>query len=197
MGGMYSPLIHGEIDGLKIGIDTTTMTLWEHSKALDFNELGGEYLIGFGVGFAKAQHIREKLQVSGHNLDFEEKVRLYKYLVTTHADNYGPFVKMSRAFLDNIDSWGNEIIPVKVREEVLSLLKEQKLQRAIDKIDQFNYEHFRMALIIKYSELKTLLPKLRERKKKNQINAQQYQILKRDIENRLIAWIDKREASYL
>ena len=192
MGGKYIPLIKGEIYGLQIGIDTE-MNLWEHSRKLDFEKLGGEYLIGIGVGFTKAQQIRERLRETEEDLSFEERLKLYKYLIETHGGRYGEFMEMSRHFVENVNNWGNKIMPREIAEKVFHHLKNQKIQRAVDEINTFNYENYRLELITQYKEIKNLLPKLREAKQKGQIDSIEYRKRKAEIESRLMDWVNRRK----
>lgn len=192
MGGKYIPLIRGEIYGLEIGIDTE-MNLWEHSRKLNYDEIEGEYLIGIGVGFTKAQQIREILKQKKTDLTFEEKVKLYKYLILKHAKRYGDFKEISDNFIEHVDNWGKAEIPNQIEIEVHQLLKENKIQRAVDRIYDFNYDEFRLKSITEYEEMKSLLPELREKKKKGKINSIESKKGKIEIENRLKEWIKKRK----
>lgn len=192
MSGKYIPLIRGEIYGLEIGIDTG-INLWEHSRKLNYDEIEGEYLIGIGVGFTKAQQIREILKQKETDLTFEEKVQLYKYLILKHAKRYASFKKISDNFMKHIENWGKKEIPMQIENEVYQLLKDKKIQRAIDQIYNFNYDEFRLKLITEFEEIKSMLPELREKKKKGEINSDESEKGKIDIENRLREWIKKRK----
>ncbi|MHA7059516.1 hypothetical protein ACWGOQ_0019985 [Aquimarina sp. M1] len=192
MSGEYIPLIQGEIYGLEIGI-ATKMSLWEHSKNLNYNEIKGEYLIGIGVGFTKAQQIRGKLKQIKSSLGFEEMVKLYKHLILKHIHRYGEFNEISDNFIKNIDNWAKEKIPEQIKKEVDLLLKDKKIQRAMDKVNKFNYEEFRLKSITEFDEIKSLLPALRAQKKKGEINSIESKKEKINIENSLREWIKKNE----
>jgi len=189
---LYIPLIKGEIHGLKIGIDTE-LNLWEHSRKLNYDEIEGEYLIGIGVGFTKAQQIREILNQKKTDLTFEEKVKLYKYLILKHAKRYGEFKEISDNFVEHLDNWGKAEIPNQIEMEVYQLLNEEKIQRAIDRIYDFNYDEFRLKSIAEFEEIKSLLPELREKKKRGKINSNESEKEKIEIENLLREWIVKRK----
>lgn len=192
MSEKYIPLIRGEVYGLKIGIDTE-LNLWEHSKKLDYDKLDKEYLIGIGVGFTKAQQIREKLKQNNENLSFENKVRYFKYFIQKHASRYASFHKESNKFLEHIDNWDKDEIPVEVSSEVQMLLKEHKIQRAVDRIYNFNYEEYRLKSVTEFDNIKSLLPKLREQNKKGEITLERYNRGKVEIKNQLEEWIKRRK----
>lgn len=192
MSGKYIPLIRGEIYGLEIGIDTE-INLWEHSRKLNYDEIEGEYLIGIGVGFTKAQQIRGILKQRETTLKFEEKVKLYKFLILKHAKRYAGFKEISDNFIKHIENWGKTEVPKQIENEVYQLLKDKKIQRAIDRIYNFNYDEFRLKLITEFEEIKSMLPELREKKKKGKINSDESEKGKNEIENRLREWIKKRK----
>jgi len=191
MSGKYIPLIQGEIYGLEIGIDSE-LNLWEHSRKLNYDELNGEYLIGIGVGFTKAQQIRKRLKQENEHLSFENKIKYFKYLIQKHAKKYGNFKDISNRFLENIDNWNKEEIPKEICDEVYLLLEQKKIQRAVNKIYDFNYEEFRLKSIIEYEEINSLLPQIRERKKKEEINSEESKRGKSEIANRLRKWIKEK-----
>ena len=191
MSGKYIPLIRGEIYGLQIGIDTE-LNLWEHSQKINYDEIEGEYLIGIGVGFTKAQQIRERIKLKNENLSFEDKVKYFKFLIQTHANRYNIFEEVSNKFLENIDEWGKEEIPEEICNEVNSLLIENKIQRAIDRIYDFNYAEFRLKSIIEYEKMTILLPQLRDQKKKGEINSEESKRGKVEIENQLRNWVKEK-----
>jgi hypothetical protein len=189
-GRRYIPLIQGEIYGLEIGIDTE-MNLWEHSRKLNHEELDGNYLIGFGVGFTKAQQIRERIKEGNLNISFEEKLDLFKFLLNKYGKDYVRFTNISKEFLRNIDNWANTTIPIGIINETILLLNEKKLQRALNRIDKFNYEEFRLRLITEYEEIKLVLPNLREKNKSDEINSDKYKEGKVELEHRLLDFLNK------
>jgi hypothetical protein len=191
-GRKYIPLIEGEIYGFKIGIDTK-INLWEHSRELNYDKLKGEYLIGIGVGFTKAQQIRELIKEKNENLLFEEKLELFKFLIDKCGDDYVEFTTLSKEFLKNIDNWGRVEIPSEIIRKTVLLVAKKRLQRALDKINKFNHEEFRLKLIIEYREINSLLPDLRTRKKRGIINTEEYQQEKIRIESKLLDWLKMRE----
>lgn len=191
MGGKYIPLIEGEIYGFEIGIDTE-LILWEHTRKLDYEKLEGEYLVGIGVGFTKAQQVRVCLKEHHKNLTFEEKLTLYKFLVEKYLKDYQTFINISKDFLANIDHWKVTKTPIEVCEEVEYFLHQENLQRALDSIDKYNYEKYRLKLITEYEEIKFLLPNLRSRKQRQEIDTITYQKEKAEIKQKLQEWLRQR-----
>ena len=107
-------------------------------------------------------------------------------------DRYDTFKESSNKFIENIDEWDKEEIPKEICNEVKNLLKEKKIQRAIDRIYEFNYEQFRLKSIIEYQKMTILLPQLRDKKRKGEINSEDSKRGKIEIENHLINWIKEK-----
>lgn len=195
MSGKYIPLIKGEIHGFEIGVDTQ-LPLRDHCENLKSSKLSEEYLVGFGVGYTKAQLIRQQLKSSSDRLNFQEKERLFKFITVKHIGKYGKFQELSKKFLDNIDNWDQEEIPEKIHREVNELLKAKKTQRAIDKVYNFNYSEHRIQLIIDYEEIKSMLPKLRYQKERGEIDSKGRERGLIEIEKLLQDWLSKRRTDY-
>ena len=187
---MFIPLIEGEIFGFRIGIKTDLL-LWEHCQQLAMEKMDNEYLVGIGVGFTKAQSVRIQLKKKNNKLTFERKQELYEFIVNKYLEEFIRFYEISNGYLDHIELWGERGIPLKICNEVDSLLGDGKIQRAIDKVNRFYTEQFRLEGLIAFQDVYTSLGKLREKKKKGEISTGEYAIKRQKIELSLRSWISK------
>ena len=187
MGGTYAPVIKGEIQGLKIGIDTD-LILWEHTRKLDYKELEGEWLVGFGVGFNKGQIIRKKLKKKGNEKTLNLRVKATLYLLKDIS--YVKFEKELKSYLKNIQNWESKHLTKDIITESQSLLRKDKLQRALMKIKEFYRDEKVLIAMMQYSHLPTRLSKLRFNKQCNDITKDTYLLEKQKIKVDLERWIE-------
>ena len=70
--------------------------------------------------------------------------------------------------------------------------KKKKIQRAINRVYDFNHEEFRLKSIIEFAPVKFSLWDIRNQKRLSEINIEQLRKGKNRIGNNLIKWIEKR-----
>lgn len=189
---LFIPLVEGEIQGYKTGIDTDWI-LWEHIRHFDYQKQEGEYWVGFGVGFTKAQQARTILLTKNKSLSYNKKQLLYRHVMDLYLDDFIRFYKYAEEYLKNIEKWGLRSIPKSVCREVDELLRLKKLQRAIETIYVFNHREHRLESIMEYQEIMKVLPTLRKLKKSGKIDSTESENRKRQLENQLRQWINKWE----
>lgn len=199
-------LINGEGLGLKTGIDIEENS-WEYFQNVDFNKLANEYfswcaqeeklgernayLIGFVIGFEKSRYYRRRLKLHEDKLSFQNKITLFKHLVDKHA--YGRFDVISKIFLNHINNWQNEKINKEVFENVKSLLKGERIQRAVDYLYDFYFENYCLEKMIEVDSMRIQLHELRFKKRDGKINSENYLKEKTKIQKGLTEWIKRQK----
>lgn len=182
--GIYAPIIYGEIEGLKIGIDTD-LILWEHTRNLDYDKLEGEWLIGYGVGFNKGQNLRSILLTHTTNEVIDEEINAILFLL--ESVSYADFEPLLLKYLENIKNWRSKKITPHVVSEVESFIARNKLQRALQVVTHFYETHRNLIALIEYSELSDKLYSIRQNKQLNKIESDDYleqnQRVKLDLQN--------------
>ena len=185
--GSYAPIVKGEIEGLKIGLDTD-LILWEHTRTLEYDKLEGEWLVGFGVGFNKGQTIRKKLAENANDKTLKKRVSSILFLLVEIP--YSEFETVLLNNLENLESWGTERLTKEIVSEVESLIEQDKLQRALTQIKIFYENQKKLIALMNYSKLPSELSKLRESKQHNEINNVVYLLKKQKIKFELKRWIE-------
>ncbi|WP_459210854.1 hypothetical protein [Aquimarina rhabdastrellae] len=191
--GLYAPIIKGEIEGFKIGLDTD-LILYEHARLLEYDKLGGEWLIGFGVGFNKGQNIRKKLikNTDGDSVILEKRIKAILFLLDETV--YSQFEDMLSESLKNISSWESQKLKSNVLVEVRSLIQQDKLQQALMTIKEFYHKQKVLIALMNYSTLEKSLSSLRQRNRRNEINNEVYLLEKKKIKKYLEKWVKNNQA---
>ncbi|MEO1033562.1 MAG: hypothetical protein AAFX55_19400 [Bacteroidota bacterium] len=185
--GLYAPIIKGEIEGLKIGINTD-LILREHTRNLQYEKLEGEWLIGFGVGFNKGQIIRSKLKEKAGETTLNERVKAVLYLLEDVS--YDKFEIDFRTYLKNVENWESKHLSKNIIIEVKSLIKIDKLQRALMKIKEFYQKEKALTAMMQYSHFPNRLSRLRQDKQRDNITGRTYLLEKQKIKLDLERWIE-------
>lgn len=193
MGGKYADIIQGEIEGLKTGINTD-IKLWKYCQGLKSEDYSRDYFVGIGVGFTKAQYIRDRLREENLSMSFERKLDLFRYLLANHWNRLDKWAKLSAKFIKNINHWGDEKIPNRVVEGVNQLLRSGKTQRALDGMLSVLYEESRLELLVGFDKIRVLLPQLRGRKRRKEIDSEEYLREKIKITEKLVQWMERHRA---
>ncbi|AXT59249.1 hypothetical protein D1816_02420 [Aquimarina sp. AD10] len=185
--GLYAPIVKGEIEGLKIGLDTN-LILWEHTRTLEYDKLKGEWLVGFGVGFNKGQTIRKKLTENVNDKILKKRVSSILFLLAEIP--YSEFETVLLNNLENLKNWESEHLTKEIVSEVESLIEQDKLQQALTQIKVFYQNQKALTALMNYSQLPNELSKLRQSKQRNEINNEVYLLEKQKIKFDLKKWIE-------
>ena len=185
--GLYAPIIKGEIEGLKIGLDSD-LILWEHTQKLEYEKLQGEWLVGFGVGFNKGQTIRKKLRKKADDKTLNERVKTTLYLLEDLS--YKEFETILKDNLKNVQNWESKHLTKDIITEAESLLHKDKLQRALLKIKEFYRNEKVLTAMMHYSHFPARLNKLRLNKQRDKITKNTYLLEKQKIKSDLKKWIE-------
>jgi hypothetical protein len=169
MGGMLPPLLLGQREAIKIGLQSE-LRLYDHAKTLNFEELDGNYLLGYGIGFEKGQRLREHLASTDIDIDLDEKARLIAARHELYWLNFDKFVVTSLEFSDNQREWANFRLPPELRETSSRLLQANKLQQALDKVREFYEGERRLIALADFEEISSELKKTREGLAKGEIS---------------------------
>lgn len=187
MGGYYIPLIQGEIYGFKIGLLTDFM-LWEHTRKLDYTKRKGEWLVGYGVGFAKGQNIRNYIKENSKEENFEIHIKAVLFL-QKQIPNYGNFKNKLDEYIKNIDNWQHSKIELTTISQANQLLLEGKLQRSLNLISDYYKSNYMLITQMSFYLLENQLSKIRVAKQKQEIDSRNYLIQKAEIETKLKNWL--------
>lgn len=187
--GQYAPIILGEIEGLKIGLDTDSH-LWQLTQNLDYDKLEGERLIGFGVGFTKGQRLRNQIRGNVSSEIFSE--RIHAVLKLLEMNCYSVFTASIDSYVAHVDNWNNKNLPYTIVLKTEALLESNKIQQALQTIIEYYEKNFVLIDLMNFEKITKQLKELRRQKQQKQITAIQYNDIKQQIATDLKHWIDLR-----
>ncbi|WP_348799746.1 hypothetical protein [Flavobacterium adhaerens] len=187
--GQYAPIILGEIEGLKIGLDTDS-DLWQLTQNLDYDKLEGEWLIGFGVGFTKSKSLRNQIRKNALPEVFSE--RIHAVLRFLEVKCYSVFTSSIDSYIAHIDNWNYKNLPYTVVLKTEILLESNKIQQALQTIIEYYEKNFVLIDLMNFEKIADELKKLRRNKQQKRITAIQHNDKKQQIATDLKHWIDLR-----
>jgi hypothetical protein len=164
MGGIFDPIIQGQIDGRKNGLQTDlSISLFVQKSGFDLAAFSNDYWIGFGSGYTEGQHLRNNFKKISGKLLFEEYISCCQYLfLKTQACRISP-----QHYLDNTDNWYKLEIEYTVCKKTFKFIEENKTQRALNEIFEFYKTNFRLKALKDFDILVQDLKNLRSIKKKD------------------------------
>lgn len=174
MGGMLHPTAKGILDGRIKGLNSSVhITLYiidnemKGFKIPDYYTLPGtEYYIGFGAGYEQGQKLRGILEKDTSNqMSLDEKVKCLSFLLKKQETCR--LILTTESFLDNIKYWEEFNIPKITIDEIQDLLKENKVQRAVNKIFIYLVGKFYLKSLMEFYTIYEKLKEVRQEKKKN------------------------------
>lgn len=169
--GLYAPMIKGEKEGMKIGLDSD-LDLWQITKGFDYEKLEGEWLLGYGVGFVKGQCLRNKIRRSTSKVTFSESIR--SVLVFHEMHCYNIFVSSIDSYIEHIDNWNCKKMTCIVEQEIQALLELNKLQQALHTLADYYKNNFVLNVVFDFDRISKQLKQLRRSKQYKQISTKQY-----------------------
>ncbi|WP_163398814.1 hypothetical protein [Flavobacterium fluviatile] len=187
--GQYAPIILGEIEGLKIGLDTD-INLWELTQTFEYEKLEEEWLIGFGVGFTKGQRLRNQIRKNVSSEIFSE--RIHAVLKLLEMNCYSIFTASIDSYIAHIDNWNNKNLPYTVILKTEALLASNKIQQALQTIVDYYEKNFMLIDLMNFEKITRQLKELRRYKQQKRITVLQYSDIKQQIAANLKQWIDIR-----
>lgn len=190
--GEYAPIIIGEIEGLKIGLNTD-LDLWQLTRNFEYGKLQGEWLVGFGVGFTKGQRFRNQIRKNASLEIFSE--RISAVLVFIEVNCYSIFVSSIDSYIENIDKWNCKKLTPAVLLEIQTLLESNKMQQALQTLVDYYEKNFMLIDLMKFEKIARRLKELRKQKQHKQITTIQYTDIKQQIVTDLKQWIEIGDAN--
>lgn len=187
--GEYAPIIKGEIEGLKTGLDTD-LDLWQLTKNFEYEKLEGEWLVGFGVGFTKGQHLRNLIREKTSLEIFPENISAVLGFLEMNC--YSVFISSIDSYIEHIDHWNYKNLTLTVVQEIQTLLESNKMQQALQTLADYYENNFMLIDLVKFEKIITLLKELRKQKQHKRITTIQYHDSKQQIVTDLKQWIDIR-----
>lgn len=187
--GQYAPIIIGEIEGLKTGLDTD-INLWKLVQNFEYEKLEGEWLIGFGVGFTKGQRLRNQIRKNVTLEIFSE--RIHAVLRFLEVNCYSVFTASIDSYIEHIDSWNCANLPDTVVQEIQTLLESNKTQQALQTVSDYYQSNFMLIDLVEFEKITRRLKKLRKQKQQKRVTAIQYNDIKQQIVTDLKHWIELR-----
>ena len=173
MGGMLFPTAKGILDGRIKGLNSPqhiTLHLIKNGlKEFDvpspYRKPGIEYYIGVGTGYEQGQKIRQVLENDTRcKMPLEEKIRCFSFLLEKQESCR----KVNQqAFLDHIQEWNNDHLPLPIVNMVKELLAENKIQRSVDTLFHYFQKHFQLKALVEFYEVYNALIKVRRKKKED------------------------------
>ncbi|MDH7447600.1 hypothetical protein [Aquimarina sp. 2201CG14-23] len=197
MGGMLHPtakgILDGRIKGLNNAVHITTYIIDNGKEELEIPNYytlpGIEYYIGFGTGYEQGQALRMVLEKdSSSQITLDEKIECLSFLLKKQ-ETCGLIVS-TESFLDNIKYWGAFKFSKTNIDELQNLLKENKVQRAVDKMLIYLKENFYLKSLIEFYQIWDRLKNIRQEKKKNKeyIITEELEKIKIEVQN----WIGSK-----
>ncbi|WP_299189376.1 hypothetical protein [uncultured Aquimarina sp.] len=174
MGGMFHPTSMGIIDGRIIGlnnsVDITRFIINNGLKEIKMPDHytlpGTEYYIGFGTGYELGQIMRKLLEKdTTSKMPLSKKIDCLSFLLKKQEGCR--LILSTDSFLDNIKCWDELNISKTIVNDIQSLLKENKVQRAVNKILIYLKDRFYLKASIEFYPIYEKLLNLRQKKKKN------------------------------
>ncbi|AXT49450.1 hypothetical protein D1818_00930 [Aquimarina sp. BL5] len=175
MGGMFHPtskgIVDGRIKGLNNSVDITRFMIDNGLNELKMPEYytlpGTEYYIGFGTGYELGQKLRDLLENDTTcKMPLDEKIECLSFLLKKQEGCR--LILSTDSFLDNIKHWDEFNISKTVINDIQNLLKENKIQRAINKILIYLKDRFYLKTSMEFYPIYEKLINLREEKKKDE-----------------------------
>lgn len=187
--GRYADIVLGEVAGTKVGL-TSDLMLWEHSRKMNLEESGSEYLIGFGVGFTKGQGYRKQLRERlGNEPLLKDAVDALLWQLKENKDwNFQKFDNNVGIWLSNMVNWSVAELDISTYEQSREYLKKNMLQRALDIVLNYYIENHRLIAWRSYEVLHKELHKVRHRKQRGQLMDSKAEL--NEISNRLAEWLE-------
>ena len=189
MGGYYTPLIQGEMEGFKIGL-TSDLILWEHTRSLDYSKYEGEWLVGYGFGFQLGKNIRLQVIANSEPKNLDTNIKAILFL-QNRIYNYGKFHDKLQVYLQHLSNWNEIQIPKQVIENSEKFLSEKKLQRSLDNIYNYYKENYALVTQMHFYTVLKKLSDVRHSKQKKKITSETYLKMKLEIEAELKSWLKK------
>lgn len=187
--GEYAPIIKGEIEGLKTGLNTD-LALWQLSQNFEYKKLEGEWLVGFGVGFTKGQRLRNQIRENASLEIFSESIRAVLGFLEMNC--YSIFVSSIDSYIEHIDHWTYKNLTPTVVQEIQTLLESNKMQQALQTLVDYYKKNFMLIDLVKFEKINRRLKELRKQKQHKRITTIQYNDSKQKIVTDLKQWIDIR-----
>ncbi|PKV53079.1 hypothetical protein ATE84_5214 [Aquimarina sp. MAR_2010_214] len=188
---MLHPTAKGIFDGRIKGLNNSvhiTMYVDNGIKGLKipdyYTSPGIEYYIGFGTGYEQGQKLRVLLEKdSSSQMSLDEKTECLSFLLIKQETCR--LILSTESFLDNIKCWEEFNIPKTTIDEIQNLLKENKTQRAVDKILIYLKEKFYLKSLMEFYTIYDELKRIRQKKKKNKeyIIIEELEKIKIEIQN--------------
>ncbi|MBL3658266.1 hypothetical protein [Fulvivirga sediminis] len=188
---MLHPKAQGRLNGRIAGLDnsndgTISDVLSKEKREVSEYNLRSGYLTGFEEGYESGQKLRTALQEDViSKLPFQEKVKCLSFLLKQQERCRADY---TQSFMANIIHWEEANMPVSLKSEIEHLLREDKIQRSVDKLFQYFKDHYQLKAFMEFHKLYDQLKKLRTDKKnnKNQSIAGALQGLK----NEILRWVE-------
>lgn len=164
MGGIFHPLVQGQIDGRTKGLQVDLYLFAFIQKTdVDFTKFDHEYCIGFGAGYTEGQQLRNQLKKLQGTLLFEEYIACCTYLfLKTQYCRISP-----QHYLEHIDKWHRLDIDYTVAQNVFNYINDNKIQKALNEIFEFYKTDFRLKALKDFDILLQNLKNLRTQKKQD------------------------------
>ncbi len=163
-------ILTGRIVGLNNSINITGYILKVGKGNIEipdyYTSPGIEYYIGFGTGYELGQKLRGLLEKdTSSQLSLDKKIECFSFLLK--RQEICKVNLTTQSFLDNIKYWEEFTISSAIIDEVQSLIKQNKTQRAIYKLISYFKEKFYLKALMEFYEIYASLEKLRAEKRKN------------------------------
>ncbi len=146
-----------------------------------------DFCLGFGYGFFEGRRTRLIIENSKNNgLTAQDNIACFEYLISNREFHCKE--ESSSAYLQNIENWGITTLPIEICKEVLKLLDETKIDRALAATYSFyESEEFKLKGM---KEIQSLIRELRAvRIKKRENSSFNTSEGKNEIELKLRTWI--------
>lgn len=169
--GLYAPIVKGEIEGIKIGLDTE-LNLWQLTKHFEYEKMDGEWLLVYGVGFAKGQSLRSQIRRNTSEASFSESIR--SVLVFHEMHCYNIFISSIDSYVEHIDNWNFKKMTCIVEQEIQALLELNKLQQALHTLADYYKNNFVLNAVLEFNRISKQIKQLRRSKQYKQISTKQY-----------------------